>query len=200
MPSNSRTGPPAPAPRKPPRRSPPPAPNATQAREEAGRFRAAAVNAQLDAAINAGTAQRGGSGRSFRGAVCERDFDAAVRELGERRLALNTHALALRPTGAGVDLSTAHGRSLAFNARIDALDAARRGWRARGCGSMPRSRRCAPTRRMPHYCAPWREGRRQKAGNFHQHKRSTVPTPCTQSIDQHATIRYQPQTNIDLES
>ena len=90
-----------------------------RARDEAGRFRAAAVNAQLDAAINAGrlsAAERDEFLQRF-----ERDYDTAVRELGERRLALNTHALGLRPTGAGVDLSTAHGRSLAFNARIDAL-------------------------------------------------------------------------------
>ncbi len=90
-----------------------------QARDEAGRFRTAAVNAQLDAAINAGrlsAAERGEFSQRF-----ERDYDAAVRELGERRLALNTHALGLRPTAAGVDLGTAHGRSLAFNARIDAL-------------------------------------------------------------------------------
>ena len=90
-----------------------------QARDEAGRFRAAAVNAQLDAAVNAGrlsAAER----EEFAGRFAA-DFDAASRELGERRLALNTHALGLRPTGAGVDLSTAHGRSLAFNSRIDAL-------------------------------------------------------------------------------
>ncbi len=90
-----------------------------QARGDATRFRTAAVNAQLDAAINAGrlsAAER----EEFAGRF-ERDFDAAARELGERRLALNTHALGLRPTGAGVDLGTAHGRSLAFNARIDAL-------------------------------------------------------------------------------
>ena len=90
-----------------------------QARGEAGRFRAAAVNAQLDAAINAGRLSAG-EREEFAGRF-ERDFDAATRELGERRLALNTHALGLRPTGLGVDLSTAHGRSLAFNARIDAL-------------------------------------------------------------------------------
>ncbi len=90
-----------------------------QARDEAGRFRTAAVNAQLDAAVNAGrlsAAEREGFAGRF-----ERDFDAATRELGERRLALNTHSLGLRPTGPGVDLGTAHGRAAAFNARIDAL-------------------------------------------------------------------------------
>ncbi len=64
-------------------------------------------------------AERGGT-RGICGRF-ERDFDAAARELGERRLALNTHALGLRPDGAGLDLSTAHGRAAAFNARIDAL-------------------------------------------------------------------------------
>ena len=90
-----------------------------QARDEAGRFRAAAVNAQLDAAINAGrltAAERADFAARF-----ERDFDATARELGERRLALNTHSLGLRPTGLGMDLSTAHGRSAAFNSRIDLL-------------------------------------------------------------------------------
>ena len=66
-----------------------------QARDAEGRFRKAAVNAQLDAAINAGrltSAEREGFVERF-----ERDFEAAVRELGERRLALNTHGLGLRP-------------------------------------------------------------------------------------------------------
>ena len=86
---------------------------------DAARFRAAAVNAQLDAAIHAGrlsAAERPGFTARF-----EQDFDAAVRELSERRLALNTRGLQLRPTGAGVDLSTAQGRAAAFNARMDAL-------------------------------------------------------------------------------
>ncbi len=90
-----------------------------QARDEAGRFRRAAVNAQLDAAINAGRltpAEREGFVERF-----ERDFEAAVRELGERRLALNTHGLGLRPAALGIDLSSAHGRAAAFNSRLDAL-------------------------------------------------------------------------------
>ncbi len=90
-----------------------------QARDAAGRFRTAAVNAQLDAAINAGrltAAEREGFAARF-----ERDFEAAERELGERRLALNTHGLGLRPAALGLDLSTAHGRAAAFNSRLDAL-------------------------------------------------------------------------------
>ncbi len=90
-----------------------------QARDAEGRFRKAAVNAQLDAAINAGrltSAEREGFVERF-----ERDFEAAVRELGERRLALNTHGLGLRPAALGLDLSTAHGRAAAFNSRLDTL-------------------------------------------------------------------------------
>ena len=90
-----------------------------QARDAEGRFRTAAVNAQLDAAINAGRLQaseREGFVERF-----ERDFEAAVRELGERRLALNTHGLGLRPAALGADLGTAHGRAAAFNARLDTL-------------------------------------------------------------------------------
>ena len=90
-----------------------------QARDAEGRFRKAAVNAQLDAAINAGRltpAEREGFVERF-----ERDFEAAVRELGERRLALNTHGLGLRPAALGLDLGTAHGRAAAFNSRLDAL-------------------------------------------------------------------------------
>lgn len=86
---------------------------------DARRFRAAAVNAQLDAAVNAGrlsAAEREGFVTRF-----ERDYDEALRELGERRPALNTQTLGLRPAALGLDLSTAHGRSAAFNARIDAL-------------------------------------------------------------------------------
>ncbi len=86
---------------------------------DAARFRAAAVNAQLDAAIHAGrlsAAERPGFAAQF-----EQDFDAAVRALAERRLALNTRGLQLRPTGVGADLSTAQGRAAAFNARMDAL-------------------------------------------------------------------------------
>ena len=97
--------------------------NAATQREQlaadTARFRAAAINAQLDAAIQAGrlsAAERGTFAARF-----EQDFDAAVRELAERRLALNTRGLQLRPTGAGVDLSTAQGRASAFNARMDAL-------------------------------------------------------------------------------
>ena len=90
-----------------------------QARDAEGRFRKAAVNAQLDAAINAGRLQA--SEREGFVARFERDFEAAVRELGERRLALNTHGLGLRPAALGGDLSTPHGRAAAFNARLDAL-------------------------------------------------------------------------------
>lgn len=90
-----------------------------RARTDAQRFRAAAVNAQLDAAINAGrlsAAERAGFVRRF-----EADYEEALRALGERRPALNTRPLGLRPAGPGLDLSTAHGRAAAFNARLDAL-------------------------------------------------------------------------------
>lgn len=90
-----------------------------QAVADARRFRAAAVNAQLDAAINAGrlsAAEREGFVQRF-----ERDYEEALRGLGERRSALNTQPLGLRPTAPGLDLSTAHGRATAFNARLDAL-------------------------------------------------------------------------------
>ena len=86
---------------------------------DARRFRAAAVNAQLDAAINAGrlsAAEREGFAGRF-----ERDYEETLRVLSERRPALNTQPLGLRPTAAGLDLSTAHGRAAAFNARLDAL-------------------------------------------------------------------------------
>ena len=86
---------------------------------DARRFRAAAVNAQLDAAINAGrlsAAEREGFVQRF-----ERDYEEALRGLSERRAALNTQPLGLRPAGPGMDLSTAHGRATAFNARLDAL-------------------------------------------------------------------------------
>ena len=86
---------------------------------DARRFRAAAVNAQLDAAINAGrlsAAEREGFVQRF-----ERDYEEALRELGARRPALNTQGLGLRPAALGLDLSTAHGRATAFNARLDAL-------------------------------------------------------------------------------
>ena len=89
------------------------------AREDARRFRAAAVNAQLDAAIDAGRltgAERAGFVERF-----ERDYEGALRELGARCPALNTRPLGLRPTALGLDLSTAHGRAAAFNARLDAL-------------------------------------------------------------------------------
>lgn len=89
------------------------------AREDARRFRAAAVNAQLDAAINAGrltAAERAGFVQRFEG-----DYEEALRELAERRPTLNTRPLGLRPTGPGQDLSTAHGRAAAFNTRLDAL-------------------------------------------------------------------------------
>ena len=83
------------------------------------RFRAAAINAQLDAAINAGrlsAAEREGFVQRF-----ERDYEETLRALGERRPALNTQPLGLRPTAVGRDLSTAHGRAGAFNARLDVL-------------------------------------------------------------------------------
>ena len=86
---------------------------------DARRFRAAAVNAQLDAAINAGrlsAAEREGFVQRF-----ERDYEETLRALGERRAALNTQPLGLRPMAAGRDLSTAHGRATAFNARLDTL-------------------------------------------------------------------------------
>ena len=86
---------------------------------DARRFRAAAVNAQLDAAINAGrlsAAEREGFVGRF-----ERDYEETLRALGERRAALNTQPLGLRPTAAGLDFSTAHGRATAFNARLDTL-------------------------------------------------------------------------------
>ena len=90
-----------------------------QALADARRFRAAAVNAQLDAAINAGrlsAAEREGFVGRF-----ERDYEEALRMLGERRPALNTQPLGLRPAGVGLDLSTAHGRATAFNTRLDTL-------------------------------------------------------------------------------
>ena len=86
---------------------------------DARRFRGAAVNAQLDAAINAGrvsAAEREGFVQRF-----ERDYEEALRMLGERRPALNTQPLGLRPSAPGLDLSTAHGRATAFNARLDTL-------------------------------------------------------------------------------
>ena len=86
---------------------------------DAARFRAAAVNAQLDAALGSGrlsAAERSAFARRF-----DADYDAAAQALAERTPALNTQGLSLRPTGAGTDLSTAQGRSAAFNARIDAL-------------------------------------------------------------------------------
>ena len=90
-----------------------------QAREEARRFRVAAVNAQLDAAVDAGrlsAAERAGFVERF-----EQDFEATQHELAGRRPALNTRPLGLRPALPGRDLSTAHGRAAAFNARLDTL-------------------------------------------------------------------------------
>lgn len=91
---------------------------AETATADATRYRELAVNAKLDAAINSGritASEREGFATKFAA-----DFDATAKELSEKRPALNTHPLDLKPTGDQGDLSTAHGRQLAFNAAIDA--------------------------------------------------------------------------------
>ena len=94
---------------------------------DARRFRAAAVNAQLDAAINAGrlsAAEREGFVGRF-----ERDYEETLRALGERRPALNTQPLGLRPTCGGT--GSFHGARAGDGVQRAAgrVDAARRGGR-----------------------------------------------------------------------
>ena len=90
---------------------------ANTANAAATRFRDLAVNSKLDAAINSGritAAERPGFMTKI-----GTDFDATAAELSEKRPALNTQPLNLRPTGDQGDLATAHGRQIAFNAAID---------------------------------------------------------------------------------
>lgn len=91
---------------------------ANTANAEATRFRDIAINSQIAAAINSGritAAEKAGFVTKFAS-----DFDATAAELAGKRPALNTQPLNLQPTGDQGDLSTAHGRQIAFNAAIDA--------------------------------------------------------------------------------
>jgi hypothetical protein len=89
---------------------------ATNAENDAKKFRGLAINAHLDRGIDKGlitAAEKDAWQTKF-----EKDFDAALTELNGKKTALNTkHLDPLKPND--VDLSTPRGRSLAFNARID---------------------------------------------------------------------------------
>ena len=87
------------------------------AQADSKKFRELAINTLLDTGITTGritAADRDALKSKF-----EIDFDAASTELAARKPALNTQPLNLRPTGDQGDLSTPHGRQLAFNAAID---------------------------------------------------------------------------------
>jgi len=91
---------------------------ANTASADAARYQEIAINSKLDAAINSGritAAERPGFETKFAA-----DFDATAKELSEKRPALNTQPLNLKPTGDAGDLTTAHGRQIAFNTAIDA--------------------------------------------------------------------------------
>jgi hypothetical protein len=94
---------------------------ATNAVESEKKFKLLAINAHLDRAIDKGlitAAERPQFGTEF-----EADFDAALLKLNAKKTALNTKELdPLRPLN-GADLSTPRGRTLAFNVRVDAIQA-----------------------------------------------------------------------------
>lgn len=94
---------------------------ATNAGAEATKFRDLAINAHLDRGIDKAiitAAERSAWQTKF-----ETNFDATLVEFNAKKVALNTNALdPLKPVN-GADLSTARGRSLAFNVRIDAIQA-----------------------------------------------------------------------------
>jgi hypothetical protein len=94
---------------------------ATNATEETKKFKKLAINAHLDRAIDKAlitAAERPKWATDF-----EADFDAALGKLNEKKTALNTKALdPLKPLN-GADLSTPRGRTLAFNTRVDEIQA-----------------------------------------------------------------------------
>lgn len=82
------------------------------------KFRALAINAQLDKAIEDGrltAAEKDGFQKKL-----EHDFDAGSKELEEKHTALNTKPIQI-DRAHGSDLSSAAGRRLAFNAAIDPM-------------------------------------------------------------------------------
>jgi len=94
---------------------------ATTAQAEATKFQKLAVNAHLDRAIDKGVitaAERPQWGTDF-----ETDFDGTLTKLNAKKPALNASPLdPLKPVDVA-DLSTPRGRTLAFNVRIDAIQA-----------------------------------------------------------------------------
>jgi len=71
----------------------------------------------LDAALNAGritAAERPEFETEFAA-----NFEAASTKLAAKKPALNTQRLDLKPTANGIDLTTPHGRSMAFNTKLD---------------------------------------------------------------------------------
>jgi hypothetical protein len=81
------------------------------------KFRDLATNSLLDAALNAGRISA--AERAELVADFTADFDAAATKLAaKKKTALNMQRLELQPTGDG-DLTTPHGRQLAFNAALD---------------------------------------------------------------------------------
>lgn len=93
----------------------------TNATEEAKKFKKLAINAHLDRAIDKGlitAAERPQLGTEF-----EADFEAALVKLNGKKAALNTKELdPLKPVN-HADLSTPRGRQLAFNTRVDEIQA-----------------------------------------------------------------------------
>lgn len=93
---------------------------ATDAEKKAKKFQGLAINAHLDRGIDKGlitAAEKDAWQAKF-----EKDFDATLTELNGKKAALNSKALdPLKPNE--LDLSTPRGRSLAFNARIDEIQA-----------------------------------------------------------------------------
>ena len=94
---------------------------ATNATEEAKKFRGLAINAHLDRGIDKAiitAAERPDWQTKF-----EKDFDATLVEFNAKKVALNTKPLdPLKPLD-HADLSTPRGRTLAFNTRVDEIQA-----------------------------------------------------------------------------
>lgn len=94
---------------------------AENARTETEKFRKLAINSALDRAIDTGritAAERAGFETKL-----GTDFDATLTELNAKKTALNTKPLdPLKPTD-GPDLGTPRGRQLAFNVRMDEIQA-----------------------------------------------------------------------------
>ena len=92
----------------------------TASKADTDKFRSLAVNALIDG---------GKISAAEKEALLKLDasaFETEVKKIKDKGTALNREGLNLRPTATGIDLSSAHGRTIAFNAKLDEYHAAGR--------------------------------------------------------------------------